>query len=206
MEPTAVIPDHEREATLALLEGAVPWVAREIIEHAVGSVQGRSAGTRSSQRQAETPMPDIESPCCVWLSQYRPWFWNIPAFQLRNNCYNFASNFVSNTVAQPGRRAGRHYDAFTCEAISQAALADGIGADCSGAARMVAMAVWPGVDFHWYRRHEYFWAHKLGIYAARNVDNSGRLIAGELTPANCDRGPYSQFCAYLFVPPGVQVL
>ena len=60
---------------------------------------------------------------------------------------------------------------------------------------LVALVVAPGpgfIDFHWYRKSsEGFWSHKPGSTAARNVDNSNRIITD---PATCNRGPYTQFC------------
>jgi hypothetical protein len=213
----ARLPDEEREAVLALLESARPLVARAVIDEAARSVElrgdgvapraNRSAALRASGAEAPTAaeQPEVEPPCEPILAAYSPWFWNTPSVRLRNNCYNYASNYVSNFVAQPGRRVGRQYDEFSCEAVARAAIADGFRANCDGPARLAALAVWPGHDFHWYRSHGDFWGHKLGIYSARNVDNRGRVIAGALTPATCDRGPYTQFCSYLFVPPGVEV-
>jgi hypothetical protein len=77
----------------------------------------------------------------------------------------------------------------------------------SGSNKNVALVVWPGVDYHWYRRHSNgFWGHKPGQTAARNVDNANVLINGiTRTPANCNRGPYTHFCGYRFSPTGMQV-
>jgi hypothetical protein len=209
-EAPSGLPEPEREAAAALLDSAHGLVERELIDEAMGALHPtdtRAARPRTAARTAAADaVPDTGAPCELLLSAYRPWFWNAAPIRLRNNCYNYASNFVSNAVAQPGRRVGRQYDGFSCEAVGRAALADGYRTECDGNARMVALAVWPGRDFHWYRLHDGFWAHKLGIYSARNVDNQGRVIAGALNPATCDRGPYVQFCRYLFVPPGVQVL
>jgi hypothetical protein len=40
-----------------------------------------------------------------------------------------------------------------------------------------------------------FWSHKPGGTAARNTDNSGRVITN---PETCNRGPYTQFCGYFY--------
>jgi hypothetical protein len=37
---------------------------------------------------------------------YNPGFWNTPAVQPKNNCYNYAMNWRSDTFAQPGRISG----------------------------------------------------------------------------------------------------
>jgi hypothetical protein len=145
--------------------------------------------------------------CQPLLSPYRPSFWNTWPTVSYNNCYNYASNCASNSVGQPGRYAHQQYTSFDCDSVRKAALADGFLAACEGNVRVVALAIWPGMDFHWYRLHpEGFWAHKLGIYAARNWDNQNRLIHTPMGPENCDRGPYTTFCGYLFVPPRTQVV
>lgn len=144
--------------------------------------------------------------CTIELGAYNPGFWNNNAQILRNNnCYNYASNKRTDTFAQPGRGSGQIYSAITCAAVSQAAMRDGLHRRfvCFPPAEapryLVALVVAPGpgfVDFHWYRKNkEGFWSHKPGGTAARNVDNSGRLISD---PANCDRGPYTQFCGYFY--------
>ncbi len=209
--PPHVVPHDEREAALTLLESARPVIERKVIDAAAQAVEARPeavlhAARATAAEAAEIAPVSVDAPCEPILAPYRPWFWNADPIRLRNNCYNYASNYVSNFVAQPGRRTGHFYDAFTCEGIAKAAIADGYREECDGPARVVALAVWPGYDFHWYRSHGDFWAHKLGIYSARNVDNLGRVITGPLTPATCDRGPYIQFCRYMFVPPGVEVL
>ena len=204
-----VLPDTEREIALVLLDSARSLINRDVINEAArvierrGDVAMKTTGTDVSPTQ---DVPKLMAPCEPILSAYRPWFWNEISVRLRNNCYNYASNYVSNFVAQPGRKAGQMYHEFTCDGIAAAAIADGYREDCNGPARLVALVVWPGQDFHWYRSHGIFWAHKLGIYSARNFDNRGRVIADGLTPATCDRGPYTQFCRYMYVPPGVEVL
>jgi hypothetical protein len=96
------------------------------------------------------------------------------------------------------------YTALSCPAVTKAALADGCHRrfDCfpdqEAPRRLVALVVAPGFDYHWYRIHtkaEGFWGHKPGGTAARNVDNSGRVI---WNPETCDRGPYTEFCGYFY--------
>jgi hypothetical protein len=143
----------------------------------------------------------------VVLSRYAPAFWNSPVILLHNNCYNFATNQATNTVAQPGRRAGQMYSGFTLAEIRDAAFADGYRADIHGPCRAVALAIWPGFDFHWWRLHPSgMWAHKLGLSTARNFDNLGNILAGGLTPENCDRHPYTEFAGFFFAPLGTRVI
>jgi hypothetical protein len=154
------------------------------------------------------PQPSPAAPedvtCFIERSRFNPGFWNQSGTLLVNNCYNYASNRRTNTFAQPGLGAGHQYTALTCAAVTKAALADGCHRrfDCFPASeaprRLVALVVAPGVDYHWYRIHslaEGFWGHKPGNTAARNVDNSLRMITN---PETCDRGPYTEFCGYFY--------
>ncbi len=150
------------------------------------------------------------APCIIANTPYNPGFWNQPGVQSKNNCYNYSMNWRSDTFAQPGRISGHMYTAINCAAVGLAANWDGCRAFCSGSNKNVALVIAPGpgfVDYHWYRRHSQgFWGHKPGGTAARNTDNRGRLIDGvRLTPANCDRGPYTIFCGYRFSPTGMRV-
>jgi hypothetical protein len=150
------------------------------------------------------------APCVIANTPYNPGFWNTPDAMPKNNCYNFAMNYRSDTFAQPGRISGHMYTAINCPAVGTAADFDGCHTYCSGSNKLVALVVsltTGFIDYHWYRRQkEGFWAHKPGGTAARNVDNSNRLIDGvHLTPANCDRGPYRYFCGYRYSPTGMRV-
>src|SRR5262249_61775963 len=58
----------------------------------------------------------------------------------------------------------------------------------------VALVIWPGNDYHWYRPDDLAqWSHKPGQTAARDYDNAGQPIAD---PKSCDRGPYTEFVAF----------
>ena len=88
-----------------------------------------------------------------------------------------------------------------------AAQRDGLQLQCGRDVGVVALGIWPGFDFHWWRLHpDESWAHKIGYWPAQNVDNAFRTLSNGLTPANCDRGPYVQFCGYYFVPMSMWVL
>jgi hypothetical protein len=148
--------------------------------------------------------------CIIANTAYNPGFWNTAAVQPKNNCYNYAMNWRSDTFAQPGRISGHMWTAINCSNVGTAANWDGCKTTCSGSNKNVALVIAPGpgfVDYHWYRRHSGgFWGHKPGGTAARNTDNRGRVINGTtLTPANCDRGPYTIFCGYRFSPTGMRV-
>jgi len=61
----------------------------------------------------------------------------------------------------------------------------------------VALVVFPGYDYHWYRLDsDGMWSHKPGRTPARNTDNSLQPIAN---PELADRGPYTEFCGYFTV-------
>jgi hypothetical protein len=144
--------------------------------------------------------------CWIEFGAFNPGFWNNnPTIRGNNNCYNYASNKRTDTFAQPGRGCGHMYTAITCPEVTRGALCDGLHPrytcfpDSEKPRYLVAMVVAPGpgfVDYHWYRFHkEGFWGHKPGSTAARNVDNSGRIITD---PRFCDRGPYTLFCGFFY--------
>src|SRR5262245_16472351 len=99
------------------------------------------------------------------------------------------------------------YGALTCAAVKPAAIADMLidapsatHSTCPIDGHLVALVVWPGGDFHWYRRDKSgWWSHKPGGTAATDVDNANHHITN---PETADRGPYSDFCGYMVVMPG----
>lgn len=73
---------------------------------------------------------------------------------------------------------------------------------------LVALAIAPGVDYHWYRQDDNGkWSHKPGSGRATNLDAAGNEI---VNPRMCDRDGtqkgtrnginYSKFCGYYYVP------
>ncbi|KAA0921372.1 MULTISPECIES: hypothetical protein [Streptomyces] len=144
--------------------------------------------------------------CTIELGAFNPGFWNNDAtVRLNNNCYNYASNWRTNTFAQPGRGCGSMYKAITPDEMTRASLCDGMHhrfdcfPDSEKPRYLVALVIAPGpgiVDFHWYRKQkEGFWGHKPGGTAARNTDNSGNVI---LNPETANRGPYTVFVGYFY--------
>lgn len=144
-----------------------------------------------------------ECPQCMAADApaYNPALWNIPAVQPFNNCYNYANDQITNTFAQPGRAAGVEPVNIDCDDYQAAATADGLAFAAgfanplaAGQGWYVALVVWPGVDFHWYRQDDNgCWSHKPGQTPVTNLDNSGNLIAD---PQHCDLGDYN-FCCYM---------
>ena len=143
---------------------------------------------------------------CRCAPLYEPAWWNVPARQPYNNCYNYATNYRSDTFAQPGKAAGAQYSALTCASVKPAAVADALidnanaNNRCPGDGHLVALVIWPNVDFHWYRKgRNARWSHKPGGTPVTNVDNGGALIAD---PRTADRGGYTNFCTFMTVMHG----
>ena len=136
------------------------------------------------------------------MSKYNPGFWNVPAVQPHNNCYNYARNWRTDTFAQPGRAHGAQTGTMKCANVTTAAMADGLKRRCDclpvseWPRRLMALVIAPNQDYHWYREQRGgFWGHKPGGTAARNVDNNGALV---VNPETAARGPYTDFCGYFY--------
>ena len=150
--------------------------------------------------------PSLLCPKCVaaCAPPYEPAMWNFSPTQPNNNCYNYANDRVTNTFAQPGKYHNAQYTQLSCASVQPAAVADGLVAS-SGFTKAitdgwyVALVIWPNVDYHWYRQDKSgCWSHKPGGTAARNTDNSGKIIKD---PKTCDRGNYTVFCTYMITRP-----
>jgi len=144
--------------------------------------------------------------CCRCGPIYEPGWWNVPSRQPFNNCYNYATNYRTDTFAQPGRAAGAMYTSLSCGSVGPAAVADDLidtpDADnaCPTVGDLVAMVIWPDADFHWYRKgRNGWWSHKRGGTPVTNVDNSGNYISD---PRYANRGPYIDFCTFMVVMHG----
>ena len=143
---------------------------------------------------------------------FNPANWNYPAVQGRNNCYNYATNIVTNTFAQPGRYSGRRHSAFTAENVYSACLRDGLVPiretsprvlPPSGPYCLIALVIWPGEDFHFLRMDiNRFWSQKNGRGPARNYDDSNNPISD---PRYANLGPYTVFAGFLGVHEGITI-
>jgi hypothetical protein len=139
---------------------------------------------------------------------YRPSFWNNPFGFHMNNCYNYASNIKTDNFAQPGWAHGRTFNSGDPASVIAAAESDGMSTNDTGNTSVVALVIDPRTpefqdrsDYHFYTFHrEGFWGHKPGMTLARNIDNSHRIIGGNLTPENCNRGSYTIFAGYFYMP------
>lgn len=147
--------------------------------------------------------------CQIEVAAFNPDFWNVSPVLTNNNCYNYATNRRTDTFAQPGRAAGQQATTMKCANVSTGAQADGayLAPTCVPSGQeprwYMAMVVWPGVDYHWYRlQAEGYWGHKPGQTAARNYDNSNVVITN---PETANRGGYRNFCGYFFARSGMGI-
>lgn len=144
---------------------------------------------------------------CQCAPVYEPEWWNDGGpRQLLNNCYNYSTNYRTNTFAQPGRGAGTLMTSVSCSGVKPLALLDGLNSvfselnQCPVLGHLVALVIAPGFDFHWYRKDlGGMWSHKIGPQSATEKDNDGNLI---YDPRFAARGPYTDFCGFLIVRHG----
>jgi hypothetical protein len=179
----------------------------EYVERSISS--GGAVEHESSQQEAQLASTEVLAACNLWSAYYNPGFWNNSYSITRNNCYNYASNYRTHTFAQPGLAHGCSF-MIDCSSVYNAARCDGLVNSCgSHPLYLVALVIWPGVDYHWYHWHgagsDYFWGHKPGPTEARNWDNAGRTLVPPLQPHNCNRGPYTIFCGYYYQPRGAYI-
>ncbi|MGH9578251.1 MAG: hypothetical protein ACRD3R_12505, partial [Terriglobales bacterium] len=108
------------------------------------------------------------------------------------------------------RAHGTPATSMSCPGVQPSAQADGLVPTPNFSAVLgpgqgwyVALVIWPGVDYHWYRQDDTgCWSHKPGQTAARNTDNGGNPITD---PRTCNRGPYTDFCTYMITTKGVVI-
>ncbi|MCP4960464.1 MAG: hypothetical protein GY925_14495 [Actinomycetia bacterium] len=143
---------------------------------------------------------------CTCGPVWEPEWWNHASRQNYNNCYNYGTNYRTDTYAQPGKAAGAMYTSLTCASVKPAAEADAlidapfVDNACPTEGHLVALVVWPGGDYHWYRKDASgWWSHKMGGTPATSKDNAGNWI---VDPRTADRGPYTEFCGFMIVKHG----
>jgi hypothetical protein len=155
-------------------------------------------------------MVQTSCPAChgAGAPAYEPASWNNDPTRLEeNNCYNYANNQATNTFAQPGRASGHEYTADDCANVGAAAGLDGLNSVANFSQDIpgwyVALVIWPGEDYHWYRQdNNGCWSHKMGEDPVINVDNAGHTITD---PQTCDRGDYTVFCTYMTTTSNVHI-
>lgn len=197
------------ETPAGTAEGALPLDAplRDFLTTQLELTTRLESPSRVSLADEAVPPEEAAAPaaaCTIELGAFNPGFWNSDTNVRRNNnCYNYASNWRTNTFAQPGRGCGYESTANTCNEVARGAICDGMHRrfDCFPDSEkpryLVALVVIPGGgDYHFFRKHkEGFWGHKPGQTAARNVDNSNVVITN---PETANRGPYTIFCGYFY--------
>lgn len=166
------------------------------------------AARGSSVDDVITPMG--VSPCDCAPEPDLAWWNDNGTRQFNNNCYNYASNYRTDTFAQPGKAAGKQYTSLSGCAVAAGKISVKAGAMadalidnptanniCPTVGHLVALVIAPNADFHWYRKgNNGFWTHKPGSTAATNLDNSGNKIAD---PRTANRGIYTQFCTFMTI-------
>jgi hypothetical protein len=168
---------------------------------------------------------------CRCAPEFEPLWWNDGGQrQSNNNCYNYATNYRTDTFAQPGRAAGTlyqvlgnglwgqaiaagalpaagtMYQAINCADVLAAALRDDLVLpphqenECPEEGHLVALVIAPGYDFHWYRRG------RNGYWTHKPggtaATNRDNSNALIVDPRTADRGPYTDFCDFLVVHHG----
>jgi len=217
---------HSASAALA-----VPWQLEEVLLAPGGLAE--EAGLPADLRQfiaAQVARANAEPPAAVLAARasmsqaqlaaapavlpgsgrapiFEPDWWNDNAIkQSHNNCYNYSTNYRTDTFAQPGRASGFSITAISCNQIFPFAVDDSLIPDPGNnnefpaEGHLVALVMAPGFDFHWYRKGpDGMWSHKVGPQPVTNLDNSGAAIAD---PRTADRGPYVDFCGFMAVMHG----
>lgn len=144
-------------------------------------------------------------------TKYEPEKWNKYFVKDHNNCYNYANNKITDTFAQPGRAGNCEMSLYMRHGteIEKLAKCDGLKTVYAPDLytlpphnwNLVALVFWPPepgsttFDFHWYRLDDNGrWSHKPGHTTVTNVDQNNKPI---LDPRHCERGPYTEFVAFL---------
>jgi hypothetical protein len=147
------------------------------------------------------------------LYDQKPW-WQGSGTADNNNCYNYANNRITNTFAQPGKASGNLFtQEHSCTdpgSVLAGALSDGLVASpnftdplAEGKGWYVALVLWPGHDFHWYRQDSNgCWSGKPDGDDVTNADNAHNHISD---PKTADRAPYTAFCSYMVTRCGVKI-
>jgi hypothetical protein len=188
-----------------------------------GGIYGNSAAAglnaETLQKREAIPRPLLSS---IDRRIDKKWYPDMETI-LNNNCYNFATNVLTNTFAQPGDGSGMppalddsvYRD---CKRVREGAIKDGLiptanstlgdykgdKSKCHYLAAMVGTYEF-GSDYHWFRMMrpgidkvtEPLWFHKPGSTIPLTKDFSGKPIKFKdifYPKTKFDSGIYSQFC------------
>jgi hypothetical protein len=137
---------------------------------------------------------------------FQPSYWTNRTL---DNCYNYATNKATGTVANPGKASGdacNPYGDPTCgnlQKLTERAIADGLvpttkNGVCPGGQSKVALWVWPNEGFHWVRQDANgTWSHKNGSQVPSDRDFSNQpILDPELADFDNAQSHYTQFGGY----------
>lgn len=137
---------------------------------------------------------------------YEPNWWNVGTIRPNNNCYNYATNYRTDTFAQPGKATNNKWTSLVCSNVKNSAISDFLvntptaNNKCPNQGHLVALVIAQNHDYHWYRKDSTgYWSHKPGSQNVTHLDNSGNLITD---PRSADRGVYTNFCTFMIVHHG----
>lgn len=185
--------DPDREIERFLLNTGRRRLKANVVDHVEKLLHASARFSAESDIQILAPVP------------YDPGKWNNdPRVQLNNNCYNYACDVITFSMAQPGKGSGRGFSTVECGDVGSAAVRDGLVATSKPTTtpkdgHYVALVISVLQDFHWYRLDDnHYWSHKRGQYPAKNVDESRSPISD---PETCDSDGYAVFCGYYLADP-----
>jgi hypothetical protein len=121
--------------------------------------------------------------------------------QSSNNCYNYATDILTNRFAQPGGGVS----SITCDRVFKKAESDGLvnshkktyPKSLPTKGHYVALMAYKW-DFHWLREDANgYYSHKPGSSRVKNTDNGGQKIQH---PEKHNWSPY-HFCGYMRATP-----
>lgn len=140
---------------------------------------------------------------------YDPKIWDAEGVRGQCNCYGFAANDPRGhaSMPQPGEKSGREmkFPGPEGDDLIELATLDGLSyAGMTPWVRpghyLVALAVAPYEDYHWYRQGpDGLWLHKPGNWHVSGTDDANQLIRD---PRDADRGRYTEFHGFFHVPRG----
>lgn len=214
VEPVRVAADEAAEEFIFGPKGPAEWAGLDrkvlsFVRRQLPELRARVTAPAAAALPLRRKRPAIgaQVQACPGGPIAEPNWWNDAGQrQLRNNCYNYSTNYRTDTFAQPGNANNRTITTLTCSAIRRLAILDKLidapnaNNRCPGTGHLVALVVAPGFDFHWYRKGEDgLWTHKVGPAPVTPFDNAGNLI---VDPRTADRGPYINFCGFMVVMHG----
>lgn len=179
----------------------------QVFENGIKNILGGNKEAADTENSKDVQNPKLTAV----IRQYFPELWNSYNFKIiqNNNCYSYACNDPFDHIGkpQPGEKSNDRFFSVNVEGVTKASVSDGMikaKVDEQGnpikrrGYYLVALAIAEGYDYHWYRQDENGeWTHKRGSTEAINIDSDGKKITN---PEKCNRGFYTQFGGYFYVP------